>query len=74
MFNRVAPSIYVADLDRAIRFYTDVMGFALDNVDDPPRRAVVTCAGAVLHLDLNPTLAGSSRTHMMAGDLDGLYE
>ncbi len=74
MFSRVAPSIYASDLDRAIRFYTELLGFAFDNVDDPPRRAVVACPAAVLHLDLDAARAGSSRTHMLTDDLDGVCD
>ncbi len=73
-FSRVAPSLYVADLDRAVRFYTDALGFALACGDDPPRRAVVTHGSAVLHLDLSTGRAGSSRTHMMVDDLDAVCE
>jgi catechol 2,3-dioxygenase-like lactoylglutathione lyase family enzyme len=70
MFSRVAPSIFVADLDRAVGFYRDVLGFTLECVDEPPVRAVVTCGSAVLHLDRRPEKAGSSVTHMMVADLD----
>ena len=72
MFSRVAPSLYVADLDRAVRFYRDVLGFTLECVDEPPVRAVVTCGTAVLHLDRVPEKAGSSRVHMMVADLDAV--
>jgi catechol 2,3-dioxygenase-like lactoylglutathione lyase family enzyme len=70
MFSRGAPSIFVADLDRALRFYRDVLGFALECVDEPPVRAVVTNGSAVLHLDRRPEKAGSSVTHMMVDNLD----
>ena len=69
-FHRVAPSIYVADLDRAVRFYREALGFSLIHLDEPPRRAVVTQGSAVLHLDLRPDKAGTSTTHMMVDDLD----
>lgn len=71
-FSRVAPSIYVSDLDRAIRFYRDALGFSMIHLDDPPRRAVVTQGSAVLHLDLHPAKAGSSCTHMMVDDLNAV--
>jgi lactoylglutathione lyase len=74
MFSRVAPSIYVADIDRAVRFYRDALGFSVECIDEPPRRAVVTQGSAVLHLDLQPAKAGSSRTHIMVDDLDGVCE
>jgi catechol 2,3-dioxygenase-like lactoylglutathione lyase family enzyme len=73
-YSRVAPSIYISDLDRALRFYRDVLGFRLECIDEPPRRAVVTQASAVLHLDINAAKAGSSRTHMMVDDLDDVCD
>ena len=73
-FRRVAPSVYVSDLDRALRFYRDGLGFALEHIDDPPARAVVTQPAAVLHLDLNPAKAGTSTVHMLTDDLDGVCE
>ena len=73
-FRRVVPSIYVADLNRALAFYRDALGFALDNVDDPPARAVVASGDAILHLDLEPAKAGTSRAHMLVDDLDGLCD
>ena len=71
-FSRVAPSIYVAEIERAVRFYRDALGFSLIHLDEPPRRAVVAQGSAVLHLDLEPAKAGSSKTHMMVDDLDGV--
>ena len=73
IFSRVAPSIFISDLDRAIQFYRDGLGFTFDNIDEPPARAVVTQGAAVLHLDLQPAKAGTSRTHMMVDDLDTIF-
>jgi lactoylglutathione lyase len=71
-FSRVAPSIYITDMDRALIFYRDGLGFSLLFVDDPPRRIVVNHGSAVLHLDIEPAKAGTSRTHMLVEDLDGV--
>ena len=73
-FSRVAPSVYITDLNRVIAFYRDGLGFAVDNIDDPPRRAVVTQSSAVLHLDVNTVKAGTSRIHMIVEDLDGVCQ
>ena len=73
-FSRVAPSVFVADLDRAQRFFIDVLGFSFECVDEPPVRAVVTQKNAVLHLDLRPEKAGSCVIHMMVDDLDSVCE
>ena len=42
VFSRVAPSIYVSDLDNAVKFYHEVLGFNFDSIDDPPLRVVMT--------------------------------
>lgn len=73
-FRRVAPSIHVADLDRAVAFYRDALGFRLECVDEPPVRAVVTQGDAVLHLDRSSDRAGTSRTHLLTDDLDGVHD
>ena len=73
-FSRVAPSVYISQVDRAIAFYRDGLGFSVDNIDDPPRRAVVTQNSAVLHLDVNIAKAGSCRVHMIVDNLDGVCE
>jgi len=73
-FSRVAPSIYITDIDRAVAFYRDGLGFTVDCIDDPPRRVVVTQNSAVLHLDVEPARAGSSRTHMIVDDLDSVCD
>ena len=73
-FSRVAPSVYISQVDRAIAFYRDGLGFSVDNIDDPPRRAVMTQNSAVLHLDVNAAKAGSSRVHMIVDNLDSVCE
>ena len=74
MYSRVAPSIYVADLERAIGFYRDALGFTVECVDDPPLRAVVVDGPAVLHLDLRADRAGTSSTHLIVGDLSAVCD
>jgi uncharacterized glyoxalase superfamily protein PhnB len=72
-YSRVAPSVFVSDHKRALDFYVNVLGFTLDNIDDPPFRAVVTQRAAVLHLDLVPGKAGSGSIHMLVDDLDLVF-
>jgi lactoylglutathione lyase len=73
-FSRVAPSIYITDLDLTLTFYRDGLGFSLLHVDDPPRRIVVSQGSAVLHLDIEPAKAGTSRIHMLVDDLDSVCD
>lgn len=73
-FSRVAPSVWVSDHKRALAFYVDVLGFALDNIDDPPVRAVVTQRAAALHLDLRRERAGTSSVHVIVEGLDEVRE
>lgn len=74
MFSRVGPGICEIDLDRAIGFYGDALGFAVGCVDDPPVRAVVVDGPAVLHLDLRPERAGTSLVHMIVADLNAVRD
>ena len=48
----VSPVLLVADLDRAVTFYRDALGFACDVHGDPPNFAVATRDAAVILLAL----------------------
>lgn len=59
MFSRVAPSIYITDIDRTLGFYRDGLGFSLVHLDEPTRRAVVAQGSAVLFIStFNPPRRG----------------
>ena len=74
-FGRVAPSIPVADMERALRFYRDVLGFTVSFTNgNPVSFAVITQGGAQLHLGVQPGKAGSLHAHIMVDDLDAVYE
>ncbi len=73
-FGRVAPGIAVADIGRALRFYRDVLGFAVAFTNgDPVSFAIIKQGNAELHLSARTTNAGSSHAHLMVDDLDGVY-
>ena len=72
-FSRVAPSIYITDLDRALIFYRDGRD-SLCLLTCPPRRIVVSQGSAVLHLDIQAAKAGTSRTHGLVDDLDSVCD
>jgi catechol 2,3-dioxygenase-like lactoylglutathione lyase family enzyme len=74
-FGRVAPAIPVADIERALAFYRDVLGFAVEFTNGSPVTfAVITQGGAELHLQLQPGRSGAVHAHIMVDDLDAVYE
>jgi catechol 2,3-dioxygenase-like lactoylglutathione lyase family enzyme len=75
IFGRVAPTIPVADIQRALAFYCDVLGFTVSLTNgDPVSFAVIRQGGAQLHLAAQPDKAGSSHAHILVDDLDGVYQ
>ena len=73
-FGRVAPSIPVADIDRALGFYRDVLGFRVTFTNGMPVTfAVIQQGEAELHLVTQPDRAGSVHAHLMVDNLDGIY-
>lgn len=74
-FGRVAPTIPVAEMERALRFYRDILGFIVSFTNgDPVSFAVINQGGTQLHLSVQPHQAGSSHVHIPVDDLDALYE
>jgi catechol 2,3-dioxygenase-like lactoylglutathione lyase family enzyme len=74
IFGRVAPTIPVTDIDHALRFYRDVLGFVVAFTNgDPVSFAVIKQGDAQLHLGVQPGKAGSMHAHLMVDDLDGIH-
>jgi catechol 2,3-dioxygenase-like lactoylglutathione lyase family enzyme len=74
-FGRVAPTIPVTDIDHALRFYRDVLGFDLAFTNgNPVSFAVIQQGDAQLHLSVQPGKAGSTHAHIMVDDLDGIHD
>jgi len=74
-FGRVAPSIPVADMNRALRFYCDVLGFTVTFTNGSPVCfAIIKQGNAELHVALQPGKAGSLHAHLMVDVLDPVYE
>jgi catechol 2,3-dioxygenase-like lactoylglutathione lyase family enzyme len=74
-FGRVTPSIYVEDMQRALEFYRDILGFSVVFTNGSPVCiAVLQRDAAQIHLGVKPANAGSCHTHMMVSDLDTLYD
>ncbi len=75
VFGRVAPSVPVTDMNRALRFYCDLLGFAVTFTNgNPVSFAAIQTGGEQLHLGVQPIKAGFFHAHMMVDDLDSLYE
>lgn len=74
-FGRVAPTIPVTDMERALRFYRDILGFTVAFTNGKSVSfAVINQGGAQLHLEVQPGKAGSSHAHIMVDDLDAVHE
>ena len=74
-FGRIAPTVPVADLSRALRFYEGVLGFSVAFTNGNPLSfAVIKQGVAELHLSVQPAKAGSAHAHLMVDDLDGVCE
>lgn len=73
-FGRVAPTIYVRDIHRALEFYRDALGFEVQFTNgEPVLFAVIAQGSAELHLIVDPSKAGSCHAHIMVDDVDKLY-
>ena len=73
-FGRVAPSIYVRNITRALEFYRDILGFSVIFTNGSPVSfAVLRQDMAYIHLCLQPDAAGSCHAHIMLSDLDSFY-
>lgn len=74
-FGRVAPSVPVKDLDRALQFYRDLLGFEIQFTNgNPISFAVVKQGEAELHLGVQAAKAGSFHAHLMVDDLDAVHD
>jgi len=75
VFGRVAPTIPVTDIDHALRFYRDVLGFEVAFTNgDLVSFAIIKQGDAQLHLGVQPGKAGSTHAHLMVDDLDGIHD
>jgi catechol 2,3-dioxygenase-like lactoylglutathione lyase family enzyme len=76
-FGRVAPGIPVTNLQKALAFYCNVLGFekTFEN-GNPVGFAIVERDSAELHLTLKPTHKATTENvaHLMVSDAAALYE
>lgn len=75
-FGRLAPTLSVADMDRALRFYTQVLGFSkvFEN-GSPVGFVILQKDGAELHLSLHKGHKATVQNvaHLMVQDAAALY-
>lgn len=71
----VIPVMRVTDLDAALRFYVDVLGFAESfRFGEPPAYAGVNAGGHELHINLEREHAGRGEFYLAVDDgIDELY-
>jgi catechol 2,3-dioxygenase-like lactoylglutathione lyase family enzyme len=75
-FGRMAPSIGVTDMARAVGFYTDVLGFEVGFQNgDPVMFTLLERGKAELHLLLAPGYSGPAFNvaHLVVDDVDALH-
>ena len=75
-FGRMAPSFGVADMERAVAFYTEVMGFSIGFQNgDPVIFTLLERNRAELHLLLAPAYRGPTFNvaHLIVDDVDALH-
>ncbi len=76
-FGRIASTIAVSDMDRAVGFYRGVLGMEVSFANgDPIGFVILTRDAAELHLTLVTGHRGSAHNvaHLMVDDATGLYE
>jgi len=73
-FGRVAPSIYVRDIQRSLDFYCDVLGFSVVFTNGSPICiAVLKRDAANLNLCVRRERAGLCHAHVLLTGLDSFY-
>ena len=73
-FGRVAPTVPVKDIEHALQFYRDVLGFEVIFTNgEPVTFAVINQGDTQLHLRVIPEQAGSLHAHLMVDDLDAIH-
>jgi catechol 2,3-dioxygenase-like lactoylglutathione lyase family enzyme len=76
-FGRIASTIAVSDLDRAVGFYFSVLGMEVSFANgDPVGFVILKRDAAELHLTLVPRHRGRTHNvaHLMVDHATGLYE
>jgi len=72
-FGRVAPSFYVSDLQRAIAFWADQLGFEVKFTNgEPASFAVVGRDASEIHIGVDCERAGTCHCHIMVEGLEEL--
>ena len=70
-FRSVTPVLFVSDFDRAIRFWTDVLGFEVTFINgNPPCFGIFKRDGAAIHVGVDPEKAGTGHCHFMVEGVD----
>jgi predicted enzyme related to lactoylglutathione lyase len=77
-FNHIGPQFAAVDVERAVGFYSAVLGFGLDYLDgEPPRYAVVFSGEVYIHLSQPQPpdfLPGSGRAFVAVSGVDAIWD
>jgi predicted enzyme related to lactoylglutathione lyase len=77
VYGRVAATVCVSDMERALRFYVDVLGLEKQFENgDPVRFAIVGRDAAELHLQRadGHVASGHNVAHLLVSDARGLHD
>ena len=73
--DRVHPGLTVSDIDEAIKYYTEKLGFAFNfKWGDPPEMAGVSLGNISVHLFLGTPVVDLGKVYFVVEDVDTLYE
>lgn len=73
--DRVHPGLTVSNIDEAINYYTEKLGFAFDfKWGDPAEMAGVSLGNISVHLFLGTPVVDLSKVYFVVEDVDALYE
>lgn len=72
--DRVHPGLTVSDIDEAINYYTEKLGFSFNfKWGDPPEMAGVSLGNISIHLFLGKPAANMGDVYFVVEDVDTLY-
>ena len=74
VFRKVTPGFHVSDFDRAVEFWTKVLGFEVTFTNgSPPCFAILKRDDTAIHFGVNTEKAGTGHCHFVVEGVDDLY-
>ena len=74
-FRRIVPGMHVSDMERALEFWVDKLGFVVAFTNgDPVSFAIVNRDEVDIHIEVKPEAAGHGHCHIVIDGVDDLHE